>query len=86
VVERDGCELTRRAFQALLDIFVEHARDESFALVPGHSYFLEKDDARAKRRLRATLIPLVDYLAQGYVAPFAEEIRSYLQWLDAQCQ
>jgi 5-methylcytosine-specific restriction enzyme B len=87
VVERDGCELTQQAFQALLDIFVEHAMDESFALVPGHSYFLEKDDARAKRRLRATLVPLLeDYLAQGYVASFAEEIRSYLQWLDAQCQ
>ncbi|HUA35587.1 MAG TPA: AAA family ATPase [Candidatus Binataceae bacterium] len=86
IVEKLGCDLTRQAFRMLLGIFVEHATDESLSLVPGHSYFLEADEERAKRRLRTTLVPLLeDYLAQGYVAPFSEEIRSYLQWLATAC-
>ena len=52
-------------------------------LVPGHSYFLEADEDKARRRLETTLKPLLeDYLAQGYVSSFAEDVRSYLQWID----
>lgn len=84
VVQRDGSPNTQKAFQDLVSIFVEHAPDEAFALLPGHSYFPEKDDARAPFRLRATLAPLLlEYLAQGYVAGFAEQIRGYLQWLES---
>ncbi|HEV3276264.1 MAG TPA: AAA family ATPase [Terriglobia bacterium] len=79
-----GCELTMSAFEKLISIFVEHAPDDAFDLVPGHSYFLEKDRDRAKRNLRTSLAPLLrEYLAQGYVGGFAEPIRSYLQWLDS---
>jgi 5-methylcytosine-specific restriction protein B len=84
VVEEHGCETTQRAFRELLSIFVEHASDDAFPLVPGHSYFLEADEKCAAEKLRVSLAPLLDeYLAQGYVSGFAESIRSYLQWLRA---
>lgn len=84
IVQEHGCGLTQRAFQELVSIFVEHAPDDALALVPGHSYFLEKDDARARVNLRTSLAPLLsEYLAQGYVSGFAESIRGYMQWLES---
>lgn len=84
VVREVGCELMQRAFRDLVSIFIEHANDDSFDLMPGHSYFLEKDEGAARRRLKVTLAPLIEeYLAQGYVASFAEPLRSYLQWVDS---
>jgi 5-methylcytosine-specific restriction protein B len=85
VVKEKGCDLMEEAYTKLVSIFVEHAPDDAFELVPGHSYFLEKDRERAKRTLSTSLTPLLrEYLAQGYVGGFAEPIRSYLQWLDSQ--
>ncbi len=82
VVEELGCELMQDAFREIVSLFVEHAQDDAFNLVPGHSYFLEKDEAKAKATLKTSLAPLLEeYLAQGYVGGFAEEIRSYLQWV-----
>lgn len=82
VVNEFGCDLMREAFRELLSIFVEHATADAFPLMPGHSYFLEKDRGKAVERLRVNLAPLLEeYLAQGYVGGFAEPIRSYLQWL-----
>jgi 5-methylcytosine-specific restriction enzyme B len=82
VVKGKGCELMQRAFEDLTLMFLEHAPEEAFNLLPGHSYFLEPADTKARRRLRSTLAPLLEeYLAQGYVAGFAEPIRNYLQWL-----
>jgi 5-methylcytosine-specific restriction protein B len=84
VVEQYGSPLSQRAFQDLVSIFVEHAPDEAMALVPGHSYFLSKDDGQARVNLRTSLAPLLaEYLAQGYVSGFAESIRGYMQWLDS---
>ena len=84
VVDQQGCALMKDAFQNLLSIFVEHATEDAMDLVPGHSYFLESDESKARRRLKTTLKPLLeDYLVQGYVSAFAEAIRSYLQWIDA---
>jgi 5-methylcytosine-specific restriction protein B len=84
VVQEHGCELTLDAFNRLVNIFVEHAPDDNgLALVPGHSYFIGKDEAQALVKLRTTLTPLLrEYIAQGYVSGFAESIRSYLQWLE----
>jgi 5-methylcytosine-specific restriction protein B len=83
-VQEHGCELSQEAYRQLVSIFVEHASDEALALIPGHSYFLAKDDDAARSNLRTTLAPLLEeYLAQGYVTGFAESIRSYLQWLVA---
>jgi 5-methylcytosine-specific restriction enzyme B len=82
VVEQHGCATMQQAFKDLVSIFVEHATDDAFPLVPGHSYFLERDEARAKQSLRVNLAPLLEeYLAQGYVGGFSEPIRAYLQRL-----
>ncbi len=84
VVEQHGCQLTQKAFRDLISIFVEYASDDALSLVPGHSYFLTKDEAVAGLSLQTNLAPLLaEYLAQGYVTGFAESIRSYLQWLDS---
>jgi 5-methylcytosine-specific restriction protein B len=72
----------QNAFRDLISIFIEHAGEDAFPLMPGHSYFLELDESRAKRSLRVNLSPLLEeYLAQGYVGGFAEPIRAYLQEL-----
>jgi 5-methylcytosine-specific restriction enzyme B len=82
VVEQHGCATMQQAFKDLVSIFVEHATDDAFPLVPGHSYFLESDESRAKQTLRVNLVPLLEeYLAQGYIGGFAEPIRGYLQRL-----
>jgi 5-methylcytosine-specific restriction protein B len=82
VVEQNGCELMQNAFKEILNIFVEHASEDAFNLVPGHSYFLETDDSKARTSLKVGLAPLLEeYLAQGYVGGFSEQIRSYLQWV-----
>ena len=84
VVKEHGCTLAEKAYMKLLSIFVEHASDDAFELVPGHSYFLETNEQHAKRNFQASLAPLLrEYLAQGYVSGFAEPIRGYLQWLDS---
>lgn len=84
VVEENGCSLMQEAFRGILQIFIEHAGDDAFNLVPGHAYFLEKDESQARRSLQVNLAPLLEeYLAQGYVGGFAEPIRSYLQWLQS---
>lgn len=82
VVEQHACELMQSAFKEILNVFVEHASEEAFNLVPGHSYFLEADDSKARTSLKVGLAPLLEeYLAQGYVGGFSEQIRSYLQWV-----
>ena len=82
VVEQHGCTTMQKAFRELVSIFIEHAADDAFQLVPGHSYFLDSDEQRAKQSLRVNLVPLLEeYLTQGYVGGFAEPIRGYLQEL-----
>jgi 5-methylcytosine-specific restriction protein B len=84
VVESHGTAAGQQAFKELVSLFIEHAPDDALALVPGHSYFLGKSDAQTKSQLRTTLIPLLtEYLAQGYVTGFAEQIRAYMQWIEA---
>ena len=84
VVEECGCDLGRKAFQDLISVFIEHAPDEALPLVPGHSYFLGRDEPRARTMLKTSLVPLLtEYLAQGYVTGFAESIRAQLQSLES---
>ncbi len=79
VVEAGAGPIMRAAFQSLLALFVEHASQDAIALMPGHSYFLATD-ADADQKLATELRPLLEeYLAQGYVAGFADSIRA---WLD----
>ncbi|HXN45341.1 MAG TPA: AAA family ATPase [Bryobacteraceae bacterium] len=82
VVEAHGSATTQKAFRELVSIFIEHATDDAFPLVPGHSYFLEPQESKAKQSLLVNLAPLLEeYLAQGYVGGFAEPIRAFLQEL-----
>lgn len=84
IVKQEGCSLMVEAFINLLSIFIEHASEDSFTLVPGHSYFLQKDEETGKLALRTNIQPLLEeYLAQGYVAGFTEQIRAYLQWINS---
>jgi 5-methylcytosine-specific restriction protein B len=84
VVQENAGELMNKAFMELVTIFVEYASDDALALVPGHSYFLEKDDVKAARYLKVNLAPLLEeYLTQGYVAGFADPINAYLQWIES---
>lgn len=81
VVEAEGGERMQTAFHDLLTVFLEHASDDAFSLLPGHSYFFG-DDEQAKVKLRTEVMPLLrEYLLQGYVGGFADEVRA---WLDAQ--
>ena len=67
VVEAEACALMVKAFANLLSIFVEHASESAFNLVPGHSYFLEKDEEVGKQALKTNVQPLLEeYLAQGF--------------------
>lgn len=81
VVSAFGGPVATEAYSKLRNIFLDHASDEILSFMPGHSYFLEPDD-RVGRSLRSNLVPLLEeYLAQGYVAGFGEEIRGFLQWV-----
>jgi 5-methylcytosine-specific restriction protein B len=84
VVQEHAGELMEKAFVDLLSIFVDYATEDSFSLIPGHSYFLEKDDEKAIHQLKVNLIPLLEeYLAQGYVTSFSDYIRAYIQWINS---
>jgi 5-methylcytosine-specific restriction protein B len=76
--------IAREAFAELRRVFMAQASDEQLKLLPGHAYFLAESAETAKRRLRSELAPLLqEYLKQGVLAGFAEDIEGYLQWLDA---
>ena len=82
VVRNNACQLMQDHFEKVVDIFIENAQDDAFNLVPGHSYFLEEDPEKAKTSLQTGLAPLLEeYLAQGYVGGFSEQVRAYLQEL-----
>jgi len=84
VVKEMGCAAMQEAFRKLMDIFMEHASEEALPLVPGHSYFLEPRGENAGESLRTNIKPLLEeYLAQGYVGGFSEDLRAYLQWMES---
>jgi 5-methylcytosine-specific restriction enzyme B len=78
VVRSHSGDKLYEAFQRLVTIFIEHATSDALPLLPGHSYFLGADSV-AHTRLTTEVRPLLDeYLAQGYVSGFADEIRAYI--------
>jgi 5-methylcytosine-specific restriction enzyme B len=84
VVENISCDIMKEAFKKTVSIFIEYASDDAFNLVPGHSYFLEKDHSTACISLKVELAPLLEeYIAQGYVAAFADAVRGHLQWIES---
>lgn len=79
-----SCNRMRETFAQLLDLFLSHAGDDAFNLLPGHAYFMETDEAKAKIKLRTELKPLLlEYLAQGHVSGFGDEIHAFIDSLDA---
>ena len=84
VVEALSAPVMLEAFDRLSAIFLDWATDEAFALLPGHSYFLDSESSTAPATLKQNLVPLLEeYLAQGYLPGFAESIRAYIQWVES---
>jgi 5-methylcytosine-specific restriction protein B len=79
VVENHSTRVGLELFDALCDVFIEFAPDESLALLPGHSYFIvpNGDESVLRRRLRHELLPLIDdYIREGYLGPATAELHS----------
>jgi len=77
VVSGQGIDLATALYDRICDVFVEHAPSEALNLLPGHSYFLAKDEKELKRRLQYELIPLLDeYLREGYLGPATTELHA----------
>lgn len=84
VVQQRSVDLMIQRFRELQSIFINHAPDDAFHLLPGHSYFLADERESAVRKLRSELVPLLeDYLTRGYVAGFEGEIQSYVQTIES---
>jgi len=70
-------------FDRLGDVFIQNASDEMLDLLPGHSYYLAKDEADFKNRMRYDLLPLLDeYLRQGLLGAMASELHSVRDEID----
>lgn len=70
-----GVASATAAFDQVADVFVEHAPGEALHLMPGHAYFLVKDEGELRDRLRFEVIPLLDeYLQQGLLGPATNEL------------
>jgi 5-methylcytosine-specific restriction enzyme B len=84
VVLEKGNKTTIELFKNLLSIFIEYASEESFVLMPGHSYFLEYPSVNSIHFLKTNLVPLLkEYLYQGYVNSFSDSIHSYIQEIES---
>jgi len=76
-------ETMKEAFLRLFTLFVEEAPNDAFALMPGHAYFLDKGK-NTGTLLNTGLKPLLsEYIQQGYVSGFADEIRAYIEWISS---
>src|SRR5262249_8012834 len=72
-----GVAVATRAFDLVTDVFVEHAPGEALHLLPGHAYFLVKNERELAERLRFEVIPLLDeYLQQGLLGPASNELQA----------
>lgn len=74
--------LAREAFSRLQQVFFEQASDDVLNLMPGHAYFMAKDEAIARQRLQHELTPLLrSYLQLGLTPGLDDALDEYLQWL-----
>lgn len=88
VVVDEGDEFSQSAFSKLLSIFIEKATNENFKYMPGHSYFIKGAGiVDTKRQIETELLPLLrEYVEQGYVAGFADDIAAYIQEYEILCR
>ena len=83
VVKERGNAETQEAYHKLLSIFINYASEDAFDLMPGHSYFIAHEGVNAATQMQTNLIPLLnEYMAQGYVANFADAIHAYIQEIE----
>jgi len=83
VVQDKGSDITQDAYHKLLSIFINYASEDAFDLMPGHSYFIAHENVDPATQMQTNLIPLLkEYLAQGYVANFADAIHAYIQEIE----
>ena len=72
-----------RFFDRLMNVFVEHAPEEAFDLMPGHAYFLAKSDAELATRFSTELMPLLaEYLRQGFLGAASSELHAVHDEID----
>jgi 5-methylcytosine-specific restriction protein B len=72
-----GLPAARELFERITDVFVEHASDDMLHLLPGHSYFLARDNHELRNRLRYDLMPLIDeYLRQGLLGSASSDLHA----------
>ncbi|MBM3298445.1 MAG: AAA family ATPase [Deltaproteobacteria bacterium] len=77
VIANQGIALATQFYDRLCDAFLEYAPSDALDLLPGHSYFLAKDEDELKKRLRYELIPLLnEYLREGYLGPATTELQA----------
>jgi 5-methylcytosine-specific restriction protein B len=77
VVASQNLQLAVSLYDRICDVFVEHAPSDVLDLMPGHSYFLAKDEPELKNRLLYELIPLLDeYLRERYLGPATGELNA----------
>ena len=77
VVAVQDLPMATKVFDRIADVFVEHAPNEALDLLPGHAYFLAKDEAELRQRFRYELLPLLDeYLRQGFLGPASTELHA----------
>jgi len=77
VVVRESLPLAVQVFDWIADVFVEHAPDETLQLLPGHAYFLARNESELRDRRRYEVIPLLDeYLHQGFLGPATSELHA----------
>lgn len=70
VVKNCSTKSGLRMFDQLCDVFLEYAPDDALSLLPGHSYFIAKDEAALQLRMQYELLPLLDeYIREGYLGP-----------------
>lgn len=73
------------AFDEVLRVFIEYAGDDAFPLIPGPSYFVTPNGMSEATCLRTGLRPLLsEYISQGFVAGFADELRAVMDWAEAE--
>lgn len=76
-VAATGVKEAVQAFDLVTEVFVEYAPGEALQLLPGHAYFLVKDERELRERLRYEVIPLLDeYLQQGFLGPASHELHA----------
>ena len=75
------------AFDEVLSVFIEYAASDAFSLIPGPSYFVVPEGMSEVTCLRTGLRPLLsEYISQGFVAGFADELRAVMDWAEAEAQ